>query len=127
MKKLVTMTSLLILFATSEALAGGGCPTRAKNLEAFAGCMVPMQGEVGTMYRGTLAQLNGDSHRNLMYVMNTRPVVRPHPVSMPMGVWMPMASVAAHQAYASKGHTTFWTWYSMRNLTHYPYSRYPYY
>jgi hypothetical protein len=118
MKEILAFVIFLAVLGAASGHAEGGCPDRANRLEDFAGCMVNVRG-VGPMYRGTLADLNGDSHRDLMYVMNTRPVVGGHSVYMPAGVFAPMVSVAASQAYRNSSHSTFWTWWTMRNIMGY--------
>ncbi len=43
----IIFAALAIVTLVSEASAGS-CPMRADSLEAFAGCMAPMQGTIGT-------------------------------------------------------------------------------
>jgi len=104
---------IIILFAASLAHAGGRCPQRADRLEDFANCMVPMRGEVGTVYRGTLADMSGDAHSNLMRVMHNAPVVPPHTMPssytpVPFGMWNSMMAVAASHAYKNDPHSPIW-------------------
>jgi hypothetical protein len=43
----ITFAALAVVMLVSEAMAGS-CPIRADSLEAFAGCMAPMRGTIGT-------------------------------------------------------------------------------
>lgn len=128
MKRLVAMAAFALIFmVASVALAQGVCPQRSSNLADFANCMVPMQSGNGTMYRGTLADMQGDHSMQLLASMNRMPVAMPtYTGGIPAGVWGPMMSVAAHKAYSdTSSHATFWTWYTMNGMAGLPYY-YPY-
>lgn len=114
-----------VLLSAHVVHAGGGCPDRANRLEDFAGCMAPMRGEMGTVYRGTLADVNGDAHSNLMWAMHNAPVVPPHvmppsPSPVPLGMWSSMMAVAAAKAYREDPHSPIWSAQYVGSL-YYPY------
>ena len=77
MKILSGIIVLICLFAANTALAGGGCPQSGDNLQAFAGCMAPLKGQVGTRYVGTMADMD-EAHHQLVSTMQNQAVVPPH-------------------------------------------------
>ncbi|HPQ80735.1 MAG TPA: hypothetical protein PLZ86_03315 [bacterium] len=105
----------LIFAFSGEARAAGGCPQSADNLQEFAGCLAPVKGTVGMVYKGTLASLDGD-HRQLLNSMNRGPVVPPQvvvpypmygsPFYNPFGP--SMARAAAFVAATKRGYPSYW-------------------
>ncbi len=126
---IIISIALVALFCASTVHAGGGCPDAANSLEAYAGCMAVMPGNTGTMYRGNLYQLQGNSHANVIAAMQAAPVVPPHVVSGPAyyyaspAYYMPsMMNVAAARAYQSGNRSAAWGVYMMNNAAvSYPY------
>lgn len=45
---LILILASLAIFAWASEASAGSCPIRADSLEAFAGCMSPMRGTIGT-------------------------------------------------------------------------------
>jgi len=123
MKRIFLTTILLVISISCTAYGAGGCPDTAERLEDFQRCMVPMRGEVGTVYRGTLASLHGDGHAALMYAMHRAPVVPPQVTVGSM--YNPMVAVAASFAYRNSPRSRVWMYYSLSGMPYPVYTSYP--
>jgi hypothetical protein len=125
MKKMaaIIFAQLAAMLIAGTCLAGGYCPETADKLEDFKGCMAPMRGAIGTVYRGTAADMNGESHRALLNSMAQTPMggyytAYGNPLSAV--AWQPIVAVAASKAYHNNPNSAFWSWYMMNNLLYYP-------
>ena len=85
MKRIFFTTALIILLTPAAAFAGA-CPTRANSLEAFAGCMVPLRGTIGTASVYSSGQYD-ESARKLMQAMARGSATPPQVIPATVGAY----------------------------------------
>jgi hypothetical protein len=81
MKKSPLIVMLIVfLMLPGLSFARGGCPDTADQLEAYARCMVPLRGEIGTAYRGNAFALDPSNQETLSAIAYSR-MSAPHIVA----------------------------------------------
>lgn len=85
------------------ALASGGCPNGADNLQSYSSCLAQVGG--GAVYRGTMASLDPD-HQRLMAAMERTNVVPPQviPALMPYGYYPSAANMSGWAMWSAVGY-----------------------
>ncbi len=77
MKRLLFLTAITaILLMSLASTADARCATRADSLEAFAGCMVPMKGTIGTTTVYSSGKYDRDNRRLMSALMRSSVVPR---------------------------------------------------
>jgi len=122
---ILAVTALVSAAWVSEAGAGS-CPIRADSLEAFAGCMSPMRGSIGTTTVYSSGKYDRDNAR-LMSAMMSSDVVPKHSMPVSVGQTFPYYGYYNPAVFANlyfAGNSSYRNnWFRFASF-YYPYNRY---
>jgi hypothetical protein len=122
---IITFATVAIFALASEA-AAGTCPVRADSLEAFAGCMAPMRGTIGTTTVYSSGKYDRD-HAQLVSAMMRSNVVPRHSMPVSVGQTFPYYGYYNPAVYANlyfANHSSYRNnWFRFASF-YYPYNRY---
>ena len=104
MKKIILFLVFVSMSLAYANIASARCPRFVDDLKQLQGCMLPVAGNTGTVYRGTAATINGNGPVHVP--------VRPYVAGTYYGAMSPMTHVAAR--YAGGGSNAYWALWAMR-------------